>query len=62
MTKPLTTEIAPLSSVSIGYDPGIVVYKLRLVNSNGVGHTQACCVSFDRLSGTLTVVTMEKGV
>ena len=57
---PITTEIAPLTSVVIAYDPGIVVYKLRLVNSNG--KSQAASVSYDRVSGTLTVLTTEKGV
>lgn len=61
MTRPLNTEVAPLSAVTLHYDPGVVVYNLRIVNSNNNKQLVAS-VSYDRNSGTLTAVVSEAGV
>jgi hypothetical protein len=60
MTRPLNTEIAPLSAVSLHYDPGIVVYNLKVVNNNNA-KPLAVSVSYDRNSGTLVATISEAG-
>lgn len=60
MTRPLNTEVSPLAAVTLHYDPGVVVYNLRVVNGNN-NKTVAASISYDRNSGTLTAVVSEAG-
>lgn len=60
MVKPLNTEVAALSAVTLHYTPGIVLYDLKIVNNNA--KQLAASVSYDRASGTLSVTVTETGV
>lgn len=60
MVKPLNTEIASLQAVTLHYSPGVPVYDLKIINNNNTTRMVAS-VSYDRATGTLSLVLSEAG-
>lgn len=61
MTKPLNTEITPLSAVTLHYTPGFVTHNLKIENNCNTLRL-ITSVSYDQNSGTLVMTIMEMGV